>query len=138
MSGNHNGMQKVKVQQTLLHSGPLPPPAELEAFARISPDFPERIMRMAEQEQQHRFELDLHQAEVQKRELNLSERVAAINDRNARIGMGVSLLVVLSVMATAAYCAYQGQPWPASVLGVGGMGAVVAAIMCGGKLKRQR
>ena len=137
MSGNRNGVQKVNVQQTVLHSGPLPPPAELEAFARISPDFPERIMRMAEQEQQHRFELDLHQTEVKKREMDLSERVAAINDRNARLGMSVSLLVVAIIMATAAYCAYQGQPWPASILGVGGMGAIVASIMCGGRLKRQ-
>jgi uncharacterized membrane protein len=37
-------------------SGPLPPPAELEKFNQIIPGGADRLLRMAEAEQTHRFE----------------------------------------------------------------------------------
>jgi len=110
------------------HSGPLPEPAELAAFGQISSDFPERIVRMAEQEQQHRFE-------VQKQELAREELVARINGRNSLLGLIISLVVVAAVMAAVVLCAYYHQPWPASILGGGGLCAVVATIICGSKIK---
>jgi uncharacterized membrane protein len=45
------------VIQTILskfHTGPLPPAEDLEAYGRIIPEGADRIMKMAEKEQQHR------------------------------------------------------------------------------------
>lgn len=47
--------QEVRLQQ---HRGPVPPPETLKAYAEILPSMPERIMAMAEREQQHRHEVD--------------------------------------------------------------------------------
>ncbi|MBC2594572.1 DUF2335 domain-containing protein [Ruficoccus amylovorans] len=48
----------VKIQQTklTLHSGPLPPPEQTEAYERMHPGFIDRSLKMAEREQelQHR------------------------------------------------------------------------------------
>ena len=48
-------------QRTLFsytHSGPLPDPFSFQAYAKVLPDAPERIMRMAEKEQEHRHEME--------------------------------------------------------------------------------
>lgn len=39
-------------------SGPIPPPAMLEQYQRLVPDAPERILRMAEKNQEHRQALE--------------------------------------------------------------------------------
>lgn len=41
-----------------MFSGPLPPPEFLAQYKSILPDAPERIMAMAEKEQQHRHDVD--------------------------------------------------------------------------------
>ena len=41
-----------------LFAGPLPPPEYLAQYKSILPDAPERIMAMAEKEQQHRHDVD--------------------------------------------------------------------------------
>lgn len=46
------------------HSGPLPDPLSFRAYAEVLPDAPERIMRMAEKEQEHRHELERKIAET--------------------------------------------------------------------------
>ncbi len=42
-------------------SSPLPPAREMQAMAMVDPDFPDRIMRMAEKEQdfRHRYNMSL-------------------------------------------------------------------------------
>lgn len=48
-------------QRTLVsftHSGPLPDPFSFRAYAEVLPDAPERIMQMAEKEQEHRHEME--------------------------------------------------------------------------------
>jgi uncharacterized membrane protein len=44
----------VQVQTSAIFSGPLPPPASLEAYERILPGAAERILKMAEDEAVHR------------------------------------------------------------------------------------
>ena len=48
-------------QVSVSYSGSLPPARELQAMAQIDPDFPNRIMHMAEKEQEfrHRFNMSL-------------------------------------------------------------------------------
>lgn len=41
------------------YSGPLPPAREMQALAMIDPDFPERLIRMAEKEQDFRHHYNM-------------------------------------------------------------------------------
>lgn len=52
---NHstNSENKVTVQG-LFYQGPIPPPEVLEKYEKISPGFADRIVKMAEIEQEHR------------------------------------------------------------------------------------
>ena len=78
-------------------------------------------MRMAEKEQQHRFEESTY--------------IARSNARNIATGQIVATLVVAMVMGAAVLCAKYGQPLPATLLGGGGLVAIISAIIFGSKLK---
>ncbi len=49
---------EVALFQRDVHSGPLPHPETLKGYQDIDPSFPERIMAMAEREQEHAHKLD--------------------------------------------------------------------------------
>ena len=94
-------------------------------------------MRMAELEQQHRFELNNAQLSAQQREQDRAELIAKINGRNTLLGLVISILVVVIVMSAVIFCVSQRQQIPASILGGGGLAAIIATIIYGSKLKRQ-
>ncbi len=54
--------QQDKIRKTIIraeqYSGPLPSPKDLKAYQDILPDAPERILTMAEKQQNHRIELE--------------------------------------------------------------------------------
>ena len=45
-------------ESVALYSGPLPQPEMLEKYASLVPDAPERILRMAERQNEHRTEME--------------------------------------------------------------------------------
>lgn len=47
-----------KIQMMCAYSGPLPPPEMLERYGKIIPNAPERILKMAERQSEHRIELE--------------------------------------------------------------------------------
>lgn len=56
-----NQRQEFAIEQRIegrFYSGPLPPASELQAFADVSPTYPDRIFAMAEKEQIHRHSLE--------------------------------------------------------------------------------
>lgn len=53
-----NFTQEILVVEQELFLGPLPHPKHLTEYAKISPDIPERIMRMAENQSDHRRQLE--------------------------------------------------------------------------------
>ena len=70
---------------TRMFSGPLPPPADFERYNEVAPDAADRILKMAEKEQQIR-------AAAQKGAIdNDAKRI------NGAVLMGVSLIVVAGV-----------------------------------------
>jgi uncharacterized membrane protein len=48
----------VKMESSQVHLGPIPDPATLAGYGAIQPDFPERILKMAEGEAAHRRGID--------------------------------------------------------------------------------
>src|SRR4051812_26805834 len=55
----------VAIRTESIHSGPLPRPADLEAYGRVIPNGAERLMSLVEREQAHRFTIDAQQLRLQ-------------------------------------------------------------------------
>jgi len=68
MSGNNEparGHEKAPKSVAQLYQGPIPPPQILAAFNDIIPDGADRIMRMAEKDQDHKTAMQIKMVEVQ-------------------------------------------------------------------------
>lgn len=83
-------------------SGPLPAPEILAAYGEVLPDLPERIIRLAETEAEHRRGLERH--------------VVVSATRRATVGQVLGFLIGSGGLATAAYCAMLGHPATASII----------------------
>lgn len=53
----HNEQSALIRTQHLLRSGPIPTPEKLKGYSEVASSLPNRIMRMAEEEQKHQYEL---------------------------------------------------------------------------------
>lgn len=53
----HNEQAALIRTQHVLRSGPIPTPEEMKGYAEVDSSLPNRIMRMAEEEQKHQYEL---------------------------------------------------------------------------------
>jgi uncharacterized membrane protein len=96
--------------------GPLPPPAALEKFDQIVPGSADRILRMAESEQQHRqaYERDGLAAAV----------------REARRGQYLGAVICLAAVVAAGIAVYVGSPGyvPVALVGVPVVAMVIAIV----------
>jgi uncharacterized membrane protein len=92
-------LEEVRAQQ--VWSGALPRPEDFEKYNQIVPDAAERILRMAEEEQRHRHEL----------EAVIVPHNAKAGARGQWLGATVSLAALLLAALTAVF----GAPWQVSV-----------------------
>ena len=53
-----SGKKSVGVSMTQLHQGPIPSAEEMRQYSQVFPDLPQRIVKMAEDEQKHRFAME--------------------------------------------------------------------------------
>lgn len=95
------------VHQVSMHSGPLPDPRTLAEYEQVQPGFAERIVSMAEKQQEHR--------------LILEERVISGNVRAQLLGVILGFLLGLSGIVGGTDIALHGYP-------VGGFSTVLAAL----------
>lgn len=97
--------EQVELRAERHWSGALPRPEDFGRYAEIVPDAPERILRMAEREQDHRISL----------ESQIVPANIAAGRRGQWLGAGISLLaLVLAAGAT-----YVGAPWQVATAIVG-------------------
>jgi uncharacterized membrane protein len=103
------------VERHQYHQGPLPPAQELSEYDRVHPGLAERIVRMAEAEQQHRHGLE--RTEVQE------------PFRLARRGQVCGVAVVVLVLAFATFLAVNGHVAAASIItGLNLVGLVIVFV----------
>lgn len=86
-------------------SGSLPRPEDFAKFGEVVLDAPERILRMAEKEQDHRISL----------EAQIVPANEAAGKRGQILGAGISF----AALGLAALTSYWGAPWQVSVAMVG-------------------
>jgi uncharacterized membrane protein len=118
-------------QKTIAHqrvaqsfSGPLPPPEVLARYDKLHPGFAERILTMAEREQDHRHQCErgaLSQ-EIRNHEARNQEAF-----RGQLFGLTIGSLAIISGSITAAL----GAQWPGGFIGGGGVIGLVAVFILG-------
>ena len=111
--------QQVQVSHQTIRQGPLPAPEDLQRYDQLLPGAAERIIKMAEMEQQHRHvqESKAISSELTTREiLQATEKVridgVIHSDRRGQyLGATVSVLAILGAIYTA-----ESQPYVAAAL----------------------
>lgn len=90
----------VEMRQTF--SGPLPRPADFKAYKEVSSNAPERILLMAEKQQQHRIDSE--------------ERIIKADIRESIFGQVFAVLLVVLFLAAAVYLGINGHDWLAGIV----------------------
>ena len=98
------GSQTTAVSIQEAFSGPLPPPNMLAQFEQIEPGFANRIVAMAENQSQHRIQVEGADASAER--------------FTRRFGLVSALITVLAMCSVAAFTVYLGHPkWAAGMMG---------------------
>ena len=97
-----------------IFSGPLPPPDTLKKYGEISPDYPERLMKMAE----NYACADVHQKHKESFNITLGQVLSFILGLS---GFGLSALLALMGLETGAIAAAIGGIAPIIVAAVGNL-----------------
>ena len=112
-------------------SGPMPPPSLLMDYKTLIPDAPERILKMAEREQEHRIKVDdevLKQSGVSILEMSKA-------NRNSQI---FAFILTLLLIISGVFLTIKGFPWVGgTIFGTTIMG-VVAVFITGKTIKQDK
>jgi len=95
--------------------GTLSLPKILEHYATMIPGTGERILRLVEEQSAHRKQMETKALEAQ---ISIPKR-----------GQVFALAVTLTALVSASFCAYVGQPVPASVIGGGTLVCLAAVFL---------
>jgi uncharacterized membrane protein len=110
-----------KVEQ---FSGPLPPPAILEQYNNVVPGAAERILKMAEEQSNHRRSLE--------------QKVISSDVDNARLGMVFGFIIGLVAILAGVYIVIIDKNNQGYFLSLGAIVALVGVFVYGRKKKEQR
>ena len=118
---NHNvasGHKKGDESDFGMYSGPIPPPDLLRHYSEIDPTFPDRIIKLAESEQQFR------QSEDSKN--NKTERAVLRSDAIIRFFIPIMASVVcLAIIALGGYAFYNKLEWGGAIVSVSFIAAIL-------------
>jgi uncharacterized membrane protein len=112
-------------------SGPIPPPVLLAGYDKVLPGLADRIVKMAEYQQQSHLSM-----QAKNLESDISDRKAARSE--ARLGQIFGLLIGIVALGTAAYMATHGAQIPGGVIGSTGIGGLVYAFIKGRQHELER
>lgn len=99
------------------HSGPIPSPDTLEKYNAIIPNGADRIMRMAEKQQDHRIELE---------KTSITEHLL-----QSKRGQVFGLIIGMAAIIAGSSCILMGHEWPGAVIGTGGITGLVSVFVYG-------
>lgn len=120
----------IQVMQTAIKqesfSGPLPHPDLLRGYDAIKSGFAERIVRMAEKEQEHRFEREKIQLDCDKKVIS---DAASESKRGQYFALIISVLFLIGSVVLALF----GHDTIAGILGGGTLASIVTVFITGRK-----
>ena len=97
--------EDVEIRSEKMWSGVLPRPEDFAKFGEVLPTAPERLLRMAEMEQQHRIALE--------------SVIVPANYKAGLRGQWLGAGISVTALFLATFTAYVGAPWEISVALVG-------------------
>ena len=105
-------------------TGPLPHPNILKLYEEVCPGCAERIIAMAEQEGDHRRDME---------ERMVDANIGAMQStfKEGRLGQLFAFGISLAFLLVGAFVAIRGQPWVGGILGSMGLGSVVTSFIRG-------
>jgi uncharacterized membrane protein len=101
------------VEVAMAFSGPVPPPSIMEGWERVLPGSADRILKMAEKQQDA--------------DISLTERKLDRDDAFRTKGLYLGAGLILLLLALAGFALWTAQPWVASAILGGGFIAVIVA-----------
>jgi LPXTG-motif cell wall-anchored protein len=123
MGNKKQHISAVQIQRTeMTHIGPLPPPDILSQYDTIVPGAAERILQMAEKEQQHRFDCE--------------KKVERSAIRVTFTGVIFAFLSVLIISSLVFFALYKGFDNTAGWIAVGAIAAVASVFIFFRKKKK--
>ena len=117
---NPNNQQVIATQTVTHYHGAVPHPDILRGFDDIVPGAAARLIKLAEDESEHRRKLESQSLEAniitQQNQLALGETQQKYVFRSDLVGQVFGLLVCLSSIASAIYLGINGHDWLAGVI----------------------
>lgn len=110
-----DGSSSPRVTLTTTRSGPLPSPHEFEHYDAVLPGAAERILAMAEREQ------DFQHAII--------SRDAHAEHRSVLIGQASAFIIAMVFLAASVYLVVRGHSVPGTILGVTDLGVLVGLFL---------
>jgi uncharacterized membrane protein len=104
-------------------AGPLPPPVVLEKYNQIVPGAADRIIAMAENQSQHRRELE--------------STVIGSEIANSRLGLHYGLIIGLTAIIGGVICIMAGHETGGSIIGGAGLSGLVGVFVYGSRQRRK-
>lgn len=104
---------------SITKSGPLPDADEFDRYEKALPGAGDRILQMAEKEQEHRIELTKQE----------QTKYYKSNDKITLAGVISSTIVSISGIVGAVILGVMGQPWAGGFIGALSLGSIVANIL---------
>ncbi|MBU0520065.1 DUF2335 domain-containing protein [bacterium] len=106
----------VTIQQELYRRGPLPMASEFEVYERTLTGAGDRIIKIAENEQQHRFRMDIKEFEFE--EKKLSAAIEGVKDQRVleRRGQTLGSLLAAFIIVCGVILAMYDHEWVATTL----------------------
>ncbi|EPM1459856.1 DUF2335 domain-containing protein [Elizabethkingia anophelis] len=110
------------IMQASHYSGPLPRPEDMEKYNQIIPNGADRIMQMAEKQNDHR--------------ISIEKQAVAANNSDSRLGQIFAFILALFCIGSSVYLGMNGQPWLGGVLGGSTLVALATVFIVGRKLQK--
>ena len=108
---------QVSASHSQSYSGPLPPPELLTKFNEVIPNGAERIMVMAEKQNNHRIAIET--------------TVVNNQQRQSTVGQYFALLITITALALAGWLIYLGHDGAGGTIGVAAVTSVAVAFITG-------
>lgn len=116
-------LRAFSVLQSSSHSGPLPSPDDLKKYDIIIPNGADRIMVMAERQNQHRIDIE--------------KAVVKSNNAQSSTGQWMGFILGLVCISASVFLGIYDQPWLGGILGGSTIIGLVTVFVLGKKAQKE-
>lgn len=119
-----SGLSKVVTQTAIAqYSGPIPDAESLAKYGEVIPDAPERILRMAEKQAEHRQFIE--------------KRVIGSDLNRAYLGVACAFVISMTVILTGFYLVLHGQSIPGTIFTGLGLASLAGTFIYGTQSRKE-